>query len=146
MKGKRTEKHKSSKSNKEQSSEEKNKKKTQNVDKSIKKKEMEEGKGRKKKEENDVTNQITAVPVVSSQPNPTEELNGTEEDEDKPHGWDTSQSITQQVATVAAQAVVDSGYVFQQETGLYYDYNTGYYYNAVSVVFTYQLSLFLTHS
>ncbi|XP_050729421.1 uncharacterized protein LOC127005021 [Eriocheir sinensis] len=63
----------------------------------------------------------------------TKEMNGKEDEKEgneKSLGWDTSESITQQVAAVAAQAVVETGYVFQEELGLYYDYNTGYYYNA----------------
>lgn len=47
--------------------------------------------------------------------------------------WDASGvSITAQVKAVAAEAVQNTGYVFQEELGLYYDYTSGYYYDAVS--------------
>ncbi|XP_071532054.1 uncharacterized protein [Panulirus ornatus] len=45
--------------------------------------------------------------------------------------WDASGvSITNQVKAVAAEAVQNTGYVFQEELGLYYDYTSGYYYDA----------------
>ncbi|XP_047501858.1 angiogenic factor with G patch and FHA domains 1-like isoform X1 [Penaeus chinensis] len=48
------------------------------------------------------------------------------------HGWDNSSemSILDQVKAAANEAVQGSGYVFQEELGLYYDYSTQYYYNA----------------
>lgn len=48
------------------------------------------------------------------------------------HGWDNSgdMSILDQVKAAANEAVQGSGYVFQEELGLYYDYSTQYYYNA----------------
>ncbi|XP_042861754.1 glutamic acid-rich protein-like isoform X1 [Penaeus japonicus] len=52
--------------------------------------------------------------------------------EESAHGWDNSgeMSILDQVKAAANEAVQGSGYVFQEELGLYYDYSTQYYYNA----------------
>ncbi|XP_063615904.1 angiogenic factor with G patch and FHA domains 1-like isoform X2 [Penaeus indicus] len=52
--------------------------------------------------------------------------------EEAAHGWDNSSemSILDQVKAAANEAVQGSGYVFQEELGLYYDYSTQYYYNA----------------
>ncbi|KAK8407803.1 hypothetical protein O3P69_002383 [Scylla paramamosain] len=134
LKGKRK-KYKRENSNSEKISVEKQDKRTHSTDEKIKNKEKA---GHKRRgTENNNKAQITDSPVTT-QPTQeaitstasTTELNGTEGKDGKVHGWDTSQSISQQVASVAAQAVVDSGYVFQEELGLYYDYNTGYYYNA----------------
>ncbi|MPC11284.1 hypothetical protein E2C01_003946 [Portunus trituberculatus] len=117
------------------------------MDRKIKKKEKAECKRRGTEDNN--KSHITDSPVPTQQTKEnitntasTTELNGAEVEEGKALGWDISQNISQQVASVAAQAVVDSGYVFQEELGLYYDYNTGYYYNAVSV----QLSVYLSVS
>ncbi|KAK8723086.1 hypothetical protein OTU49_011836 [Cherax quadricarinatus] len=63
----------------------------------------------------------------------------TEESENKKiktssegYGWDPSGklSVTDQVKAVATEAVYGSGYVFQEDLGLYFDYTSGYYYNA----------------
>lgn len=64
------------------------------------------------------------------------------------HGWDNSgdMSILDQVKAAANEAVQGSGYVFQEELGLYYDYSTQYYYNAVSLPFVFILLLFLIGS
>ncbi|XP_068225471.1 angiogenic factor with G patch and FHA domains 1-like [Palaemon carinicauda] len=56
-------------------------------------------------------------------------------EEEKPSGdsgWREKEgkSITDQVEAAASKAVVQSGYVFHEESGLYYDHTSGYYYNA----------------
>lgn len=137
LKAKRKERHKSEKPSKEPVSTEKESIQPQDANKKIKKKDR--GKDKRKEKSNDDSH-VVDCPVgtqpsqedITSTTSITKQI-GSEEEEGKTHGWDSSQSITQQVASVAAQAVVDSGYVFQEELGLYYDYNTGYYYNAVSV-------------
>ena len=43
-----------------------------------------------------------------------------------------TQSIADQLRTAAEQAVTQSDYVFDEASGLYYDHQTGYYYNPVS--------------
>lgn len=134
LKAKRKERHKSEKPSKEPVSTEKESIQPQDANKKIKKKDR--GKDKRKEKSNDDSH-VVDCPVgtqpsqedITSTTSITKQI-GSEEEEGKTHGWDTSQSITQQVASVAAQAVVDSGYVFQEELGLYYDYNTGYYYNA----------------
>lgn len=38
------------------------------------------------------------------------------------------------VKEVAEDAMKQTGFVYEATSGLYYDYNTGYYYNAVNVI------------
>ncbi|KAG7175602.1 Angiogenic factor with G patch and FHA domains 1-like [Homarus americanus] len=51
---------------------------------------------------------------------------------DENYAWDASggMSVTEQVKAAAAEAIQGTGYVFQEELGLYFDYSSGYYYDA----------------
>lgn len=44
-------------------------------------------------------------------------------------------SLADEVKKVAESAMQQTGFVYEETSGMYYDYNTGYYYNAVSTVF-----------
>lgn len=138
------ERHKSDKSSKDPTSKERVKE--ERTEKSERRRKKAEKKRDERREESDdsTTNTSTAPHTELPQEyitsnRSTKEMNGKEEageeeqGKGKSLGWDTSESITEQVVAVAAQAVAETGYVFQEELGLYYDYNTGYYYNAVSV-------------
>lgn len=41
-------------------------------------------------------------------------------------------SFKEDIVQAAHSAVQKSGFVYEPVSGLYYDYNTGYYYNSVS--------------
>lgn len=41
-------------------------------------------------------------------------------------------SIADEVKKVAESAMQQTGFAYEETSGMYYDYNTGYYYNAVS--------------
>ncbi|KAG0730577.1 Angiogenic factor with G patch and FHA domains 1 [Chionoecetes opilio] len=134
------EKHK--KSCKDRASVETDDKKTKD-DKTTTKKEKKESRRRKRREDDrsddsgmtDLPGSVLPLEEVTSTASPSEatvEVGVNKVGEGKQHGWDATQSIVAQVASAAAQVVVESGYVFQEESGLYYDYNTGYYYNAVT--------------
>lgn len=41
-------------------------------------------------------------------------------------------SLADEVKKVAESAMQQTGFVYEETSGMYYDYNTGYYYNAVS--------------
>lgn len=41
-------------------------------------------------------------------------------------------SVTEDIKEAAEQAMQNMGFVYEETSGMYYDYNTGYYYNAVS--------------
>jgi hypothetical protein len=43
-------------------------------------------------------------------------------------------SVAEQVKQAAQNAMQQTGFVYEETSGMYYDYNTGYYYNAVSVM------------
>lgn len=139
------ERHKSEKASKEETGKESEKEEV--IEKSTRRRKKAERKRDERRNASDDNPQITTTAAKTRLPQEdvtndtsTKEMNGKEEAKEekkegneKSLGWDTSESITQQVAAVAAQAVVETGYVFQEELGLYYDYNTGYYYNAVSL-------------
>lgn len=40
-------------------------------------------------------------------------------------------SVTDDIKEAAEQAMQNMGFVYEATSGMYYDYNTGYYYNAV---------------
>jgi hypothetical protein len=44
------------------------------------------------------------------------------------------QSVAEQVKEAAQNAMQQTGFVYEETSGMYYDYNTGYYYNAVSMI------------
>lgn len=41
-------------------------------------------------------------------------------------------SVAEDIKEAAEQAMQSMGFVYEATSGMYYDYNTGYYYNAVS--------------
>ena len=45
------------------------------------------------------------------------------------------ESIADMVKATAEEALSCSGVVFHEQSGMYYDYNTGYYHDPVSLVF-----------
>lgn len=53
---------------------------------------------------------------------------------------DESSSIGDQVKKVAESALLQSGFVYEKTSGMYYHYSTGYYYDMVS--FTQYISIF----
>jgi hypothetical protein len=44
------------------------------------------------------------------------------------------QSLAEQVKEAAQNAMQLTGFVYEETSGMYYDYNTGYYYSAVSMI------------
>jgi hypothetical protein len=44
------------------------------------------------------------------------------------------QSLAEQVKEAAQNAMQLTGFAYEETSGMYYDYNTGYYYNAVSMI------------
>lgn len=44
------------------------------------------------------------------------------------------QSIADQLRSAAEQAITQSDYVYDEASGMYYDHQTGYYYNPVSAL------------
>lgn len=46
----------------------------------------------------------------------------------------SEKSIAEQVKEAAQSALQDSGMVFVESMGMYYDYKTGYYYNSVGLL------------
>jgi hypothetical protein len=74
----------------------------------------------------------------------TQTEDGDETHSDSTPGWSTegtnkkveeSQSLAEQVKEAAQSAMQLTGFVYEETSGMYYDYNTGYYYNAVSMIF-----------
>jgi hypothetical protein len=49
-------------------------------------------------------------------------------------GEEEQQSLAEQVKEAAQNAMQLTGFVYEETSGMYYDYNTGYYYNAVSMI------------
>jgi len=45
---------------------------------------------------------------------------------------DTAKAFADEIKLAAESAMQQTGFVYEASSGLYYDYNTGYYYNAVS--------------
>lgn len=45
-----------------------------------------------------------------------------------------TENLVEQVKEAAENAMQQTGFVYEATSGMYYDYNTGYYYNAVSNV------------
>jgi hypothetical protein len=49
-------------------------------------------------------------------------------------GEEEKQSLAEQVKEAAQSAMQLTGFVYEETSGMYYDYNTGYYYSAVSMI------------
>ena len=92
--------------------------------------------------------ELTSTKSVTTkdQTTQTEEANNTKqntpkvvekEDKTEDSGWNITdsketKSIAEQVAEVAQDALKESGMVYVESAGMYYDYKTGYYYSSVN--------------
>lgn len=61
------------------------------------------------------------------------ESNGVSSAWDIQSDGDKTKSIADQVKEVAQNALQQTGMVYVETAGMYYDYKTGYYYNSVSI-------------
>lgn len=48
------------------------------------------------------------------------------------NAWGEGQDLAEEVKQVAEEALTRTGFVYEPISGMYYDYKSGYYYNAVS--------------
>lgn len=63
------------------------------------------------------------------------EIEHLNEDETAKNNKETDsepKSVADEIKEAAEQAMQNMGFVYEATSGMYYDYNTGYYYNAVS--------------
>lgn len=70
---------------------------------------------------------------VATQTEPeTEEVKRGGVEEEKNEEAKSGLSIAEEIRSAAEDALKQTGFVYEPTSGMYYDYKTGYYYNAVS--------------